>query len=325
MIYKLFLDGKTPYGISDYLFENEIPSPMGKKKWSVTTINSILRNEKYKGEAILQKTFTVDYLTKKSKINKGEVQMYHVKDSHQAIIEPEIFEMVQFELKKRKNLKGQHSGSGVLSSKIVCADCGKFLSPKVWHSNDKYKKTVWQCLRKFKNKKKCQTPHLSETQIQELFIKAFNKLIKNKNEIIESCKAVISIIDDTNSLEKEKARLCGESRLIYTKIQNYIDKNASETLDQNEYKENYIKLSEEYEEVKNKIEDINLKLQKARTNKISLENFLNDISENIDLIDSFDEKLFNSVVDTVVINIDSNATFVFKNGQEINVRLEKIS
>ncbi len=81
----------------------------------------------------------------------------------------------------------------------------------------------------------------------------------------------------------------------------------------------YIKLSAEYEEVKHKIEVINLKLQKARANKTALENFLNDFSKNIELIDSFYEKLFNSVVNKVVINIDSNATFVFKNGQEILV------
>lgn len=111
-IYKLFLEGKTPYGISAYLEEHGILSPRGKEKWSKTTIMSILTNEKYKGEAILQKSFTVDYLTKKKKQNQGEVPMYHVKNSHEAIISPEIFEMVQAEIEKRKNLNGKHSGNG---------------------------------------------------------------------------------------------------------------------------------------------------------------------------------------------------------------------
>jgi hypothetical protein len=77
------------------------------------------------------------------------------------------------------------------------------------------KYTVWPCRRKFKNKKKCRTLHLTEVQLQKLFVLAFNELIENKDEIIENCKKAISMIDDTEFSEKEKARLCGESRRLY--------------------------------------------------------------------------------------------------------------
>ena len=96
---------------------------------------SILTNEKYKGEAILHKSFVVDYLTKKTKRNEGEVPMYHVKNSHEAIIDPEIFDLVQAEIKERKKLKGSHSGNSVFSSKIVCSQCGEFYGPRTFHSN----------------------------------------------------------------------------------------------------------------------------------------------------------------------------------------------
>ena len=82
LIYRLFLEGKTPFGIKEVLEAAAIPSPSGKSKWSVTTINSILRNEKYKDDALLQKSFTVDFLTKTMKPNRGELPSYYVKESH---------------------------------------------------------------------------------------------------------------------------------------------------------------------------------------------------------------------------------------------------
>ncbi len=95
LIYKLFLDGKTPTGISKYLTTIKIPTPAGKKVWCESTIRSILKNEKYKGDAMLQKSFTVDFLTKKKKINEGEIPQYYVENSHPAIITTEVFDLVQ--------------------------------------------------------------------------------------------------------------------------------------------------------------------------------------------------------------------------------------
>ncbi|WP_242971923.1 recombinase family protein [Haloimpatiens massiliensis] len=77
-MYKLFLEGKNPSAIARQLTENKIPTPAGKEIWKPSTVMSILKNEKYKGAAILQKSFTVDFLTKKKKINQGEVPKYYV-------------------------------------------------------------------------------------------------------------------------------------------------------------------------------------------------------------------------------------------------------
>ena len=100
-------------------------------------------NEKYKGDAMLQKTFTVDFLTKKKKANEGEIPQYYVENSHPAVIEPDIFDMVQFEMKRRKEKGGHHSGASCFSSKIVCGECGNFYGSKVWHSTSKYRRTIW--------------------------------------------------------------------------------------------------------------------------------------------------------------------------------------
>lgn len=102
LIYRMFLEGKTPSFIANYLTVQGIPTPAKKTVWQPSTVLSILKNEKYKGDAVLQKTFTVDFLTKKKKINEGEVQQYYIENSHPAIIPPETYDLVQIELERRK-------------------------------------------------------------------------------------------------------------------------------------------------------------------------------------------------------------------------------
>ncbi len=126
LIYKMFLEGKTPSGIASYLTQKAIPTPSGKQKWQPSTVKNILTNEKYKGDAILQERFTVDFLTKKMKINEGEIPQYYVENSHPAIIPPETFELVQDEFRVRKAGGRYISGISCFASRIVCGDCGSF-------------------------------------------------------------------------------------------------------------------------------------------------------------------------------------------------------
>lgn len=102
-----------------------------KKNWISRTFQSILNNEKYKGDAILQKTFCVDFLTKKMKVNEGEKTQYYIENSHPAIVPNEVFEIVQNEVKKRKAIGLKNSSSGIFSSKIICGDCGSYFGNKV--------------------------------------------------------------------------------------------------------------------------------------------------------------------------------------------------
>ena len=95
LIFGLFLEGMTPHSIANELTRRGIKTPAGKDIWNQATIRRILTNEKYKGDALLQKGFTVDFLTKKQKKNEGEVPQYYIEDDHEAIIEPVVFDMAQ--------------------------------------------------------------------------------------------------------------------------------------------------------------------------------------------------------------------------------------
>lgn len=206
-IYSLFLQGMTYHGIADTLTKDGIPTPGGKKKWSISTVKSILSNEKYKGDALLQKSYTVDFLTKKTKVNEGEIPQYYVEDNHEAIIDPEVFEMVQREMAKRGKGKKYHSGVHAFSTKIKCGECGSWYGSKVWHSNSKYRKTIWQCNHKFDGDCRCQTPHLTDEEIQLYFLSAVNKLLATKTAVIANGREMPALLFDTTELEAEQTQL----------------------------------------------------------------------------------------------------------------------
>lgn len=176
-IYELFLTGKTIRHIADYLTEQNIPTPSGKKVWSVSTVRSILGNEKYRGDALLQKTYTVDYLTKEVRKNDGDVRQYLVENSHEPIIDPETFELVQQKLKDQVAYRAKIRDGSPLSNKIICGDCGEFYGHKVWHNRKNTERyDIWYCNHKYKGDKKCETPFLREDEIWA----AFEKAISNK-------------------------------------------------------------------------------------------------------------------------------------------------
>lgn len=223
-IYRLFLQGYSPFGIAKELTGEGILTPGGKKKWSARTVAAILSNEKYKGDALLQKSFTVDFLTKEMKKNEGEIPQYYVTGNHEAIIPPSTFDRVQRLLEQRKAGKNRISSVSIYSSKIKCGDCESWYGSKTWHSTSKYCQKIWQCNHKFEEK--CSTPHLIEEEIQKLFLEAVNKLVKNKKEIISNHKEMAKIIFDTSTLEKEKLELEEELNIVAEQVNACINENA---------------------------------------------------------------------------------------------------
>lgn len=154
-----FLWGKT----TDYIkriFEREgIKSWDGGIKWQSTTLASMLENEKYKGDTLLQKSYTTDFLTKKRVQNQGEIQQYYIEDDHEAIIEKWIWECVQLEIERRKRYLKDHGTNSFarntetnpFAAKIVCGECNKVFQRKGWWNSARDRK-VWQCSERYKVK-----------------------------------------------------------------------------------------------------------------------------------------------------------------------------
>ena len=316
LIYRLFLEGKTPSGIARYLTELKIPTPGGKVKWQSGVVQSILTNEKYKGDAILQKCFTVDFLTKKQKVNEGEVPQYYVENSHPAIIEPDVFDMVQNEIKRRRELPTRHSGVGMFASRIFCGDCGAAFGAKVWHSNDKYRKVIYQCNHKFKGKEKCSTPKLEEEQIKELFVKAVNLLIADASEILRNYHEVRPLIFDTECFAAELAELQEEITVTAELIQKCVDDNARTALNQSQYRKKYDSLVARFEKAKKRMQEIDGIKRDREARRLQTDHFMRELKKQDSLIAEFDEKLWFTLIDRITVYSETDIRFTFKNGTE---------
>lgn len=317
-IYTEFMHGKTTYGIAKMLTAVHIPTPAGKEKWRSKTIESILTNEKYRGSARLQKKFTVDFLTKKMKPNEGEVPQYYIEESHEAIIDPAEWDAVQDEMERRKAIGKAYSGRSVLSTKIVCGDCGAWYGSKVWHSTDKYRMVIWQCNAKFADgKKRCTTPHISEEEIKRRFLAAYNSLITDKNAVIEACIEVKDILTDTSKEDFGISELNKEIEVIVELTKKCINENSSEAQDQEEFNEKYNGYVEKYEKAKKCRDALSAKKEQKISVRRNIERFIADLSVRDELLTEFDDCLWLAAVERVTVKNDGVLVFRLYSGTEV--------
>ena len=320
LIYRLFLDGKTQAGICRYLEDLEIPSPSGKAKWSKTTVTSILTNEKYKGDALLQKSFTVDFLQKKTKQNEGEVPQYYVEGSHPAIIEPYEWDHVQAEFARRKELGNAYSGKSVLSAKLVCEDCGGFFGSKVWHSTDCYRRTVWQCNNKFKGGERCLTPNVDTETVQQPFIKAYNQMIGNRKQIIEDCELMRKKLTDFKSLDADIERQFEETQIVAELVKAAVKDNAVTAQSQEAYLKKYEALTKRYETAAAELERLqNLRTLRSQKDK-AMALYIRTLKKQPTVLSEWNDTLWTVMVEKAIVHRNSEITFAFYNGTKVKVR-----
>lgn len=317
-IYREFMQGKTPFMIASGLTASRIPTPARKEKWPVSTIQSILTNEKYKGSALLQKTYTVDFLTKKLKKNNGEVPQYYIETSHEAIIPPEEWEQVQREIARRRNQGKKYSGSSILASKLICGDCGGFFGPKVWNStNAEYRRIIWRCNDKYKGEQKCSTPHFAEEEIKDKFIIAFNSLYDMREEIIANCELAAAFFSDCSAMDAERDALMQELEEVTELSRKYIHSNASQAQDQEAYLTKYNALVARYDKASARVTELEeerlVKLRKAD----AFLDYVYALRTTDTKLEEFDEALWTIALDKATVHPDKTITFTFRDGAEI--------
>lgn len=313
-IFQQALIGKSPYHIAKDLTEQVIPSPSGKSHWNATTIKRMLRNEKYKGDALLQKTYTTDFLTKKKNINRGELPQYYVENNHEAIVDRETFDAVQQVLEN----KGRKSSTTIFSSKLVCGDCGHFFGSKVWHSTSKYRRVIYQCNEKYKGISKCSTPHVTEEEVIQWFISAVNQVLDNRIEVIDNLYVLLSI-GNLEVIDEQIKVLETEAKVVSQLVANLVSENAIIRQDQDKYLKKYNQLTSKYEGIVQDIESLELqRMQKSKRNK-ELQDFIGTLEKLGKVLTDFDELLWESLVESVMINEDKGAKFKFKNGAVVAI------
>ena len=318
LIYSMFLEGKTTYARASALTESGIPTPRQKVVWKPSTVESILTNEKYKGAALLQKSFTVDFLTKKMKPNEGEVPQYYIEDSHEAIIDPREFELVQAEMARRKGLRAAYSGNSIFASRIICGDCGSFYGAKTWHSTSKYRKIIYRCFNKYADKDhKCETPTLNESDIKDAFIAVFNILMADKEAVLDACRVMQETLTDTAEIDEKIARLQAAHEDACTLLQKHVDENMRIAQDQEAFWKRYEEYEARVNELSAELDSLKvLRLQRVQKAEI-IGAFMFELHERDGVLESFDERLWVASVDIVTVYHTGDMLFRFKNGMEI--------
>ena len=321
LIYRMFMEGKSQSYIARYLMDNNIPSPSGKKTWQVSTVESILTNEKYKGDARLQKTFTTDYLTKKMKVNEGEVPQYYVENSHPAIIDAKAWDMVQGELRRRKESSRRTTSQSPFSGRVFCGDCGEQFGPKVWHSNSQYRRVIWQCNHKFKGEVKCATPHLTEDELKEYTRQALSFLIENREALIEDGRLVKQALSDHTEINAELQSAIAEMEVVAGLIEKSIATNAITALDQDEYAKTYESLTERYQALQKRYTALTRQREDKQFKADELSGFLFELGE-LDLLDTeWKDSRLRATVERITVYNDGRLVFTFTNGSEETVMM----
>lgn len=174
-IFGMFIQGMSPYHIGKILESEGNEFSKGTKRWYPSTICSILQNEKYKGDALRQKTYSKDFLTKERVKNDGILRQYYIRDHHEAIVGPDLFERAREELLRRGTTEEKREGHHLFSKRVRCADCGSWYGVITWFPGTKYERDIWRCNKKYqKGKAHCTPPAVSEDLLKTAFVNALN-------------------------------------------------------------------------------------------------------------------------------------------------------
>ena len=318
-IYGLFLTGMSPTLIARTLTNEGIPTPSGKEKWYATSIKSILTNEKYKGDALLQKSYTTDFLTKKTKKNEGEIPQYYVKGNHEAIIDEKTFALVQTKMAARTKGQNRISSVSIFSSKIKCGDCGSWYGSKVWHSTDKYRRVIWQCNHKFDGEK-CTTPTLTEDEMKRLFLQAANIAITEREELISVFESYMAPKLATDALERELAEVETELNVVSGLIDNCIHENARIALNQTAYQEQIAVLEARLNQAEAKKTEVIAEITRRQAKRQEIDQHFQYLRK-LDLLTEFRDDDWLAMVDYMTVHRKDEVWVTFKDGSKIKAGL----
>ena len=186
------------------------------------------------------------------------------------------------------------------------------------HSTDKYRRVIWQRNSKFKDKTRCQTPHLTEDEIREAFIRVVNSLITDRKEVLTELRTVRDMLTGTEELEKEQKKLAEQMNVDADAVQNLIAENARVAQNQEEYTIRYDALVSRFEATKAEYEKTTADISARGIRRRELERFIQSVEKLPEMVTEFDEALWGSLVDHLTVNAKDDIVFTLTSGMEIN-------
>ena len=312
-IYREYLEGASMLKIARGLEADGILNGAGKAKWHTSNINQILRNEKYIGDALLQKTYTTDFLTKKRIKNNGIIPQYYVENNHEAIIPREIFMHVQEELVGRRIVHTSPNGKNrkfssthSFSNMIVCGGCGEFYRRIHWNNRGK-KSIVWRCISRLENTGQfCDARTVQESTIEQILTTAINDTLAGKDAFITTLENNIATV-----LSQGNDKTIADIDKQLEELQTELVKLASSKANYEDVADEIYRLREE----RQKVQVENMGRDELRKRMADMSEFLR---EQPTAITEFDEQLVRRLIEKVTVYVD-RYTVEFKSGMTVDV------
>lgn len=314
-IYREYLEGASLLQIGKGLETDGILTAAGKAQWRPTTLQKILRNEKYIGDALLQKTYTVDFLSKKRVKNNGIVPQYYVEGSHEAIIPRDLYMQVQEEMVRRANL---HSGSDrkkrvysskyALSSIVYCPKCGDIYRRIAWNNRGKHS-TVWRCCTRVEHGPKvCDAPTIQESDLQNAAARAINRVLGGREGFLPLLEENIEVVIG-----------CGVDDEI-AEIDCRLEEQQQELLNLANAKKDYSKVADEIDRLREEKQAILMREADRDGRRQRIEEMKAFLQEQADTPLEYDERLVRRLIEKVTVYEDK-VVVEFKSGLETDVDL----
>ena len=331
-IYESFLAGDSFGGIKAKLEEKGILSPSGTPTWRYSTIQSILTNEKYAGDAIINKTYIEDCISKKVKVNNGERQKFYVENNHPAIIDRMTFARVQEELARRngklkvkqvgtKTEQGKYSSKFALTELLVCGECKTPYRRCTWTVKGK-KKIMWRCISRLDyGKKYChESPTVEESVLQEAIMNAIMRTANENAELLKTLKLHIGMGLDMGESEDESLDLqikIAEIDAEFKAMLNAISSDTVEAFDEQRAKE----LMDEKSQLQQQLASIAERKQKRESTKSRLDEIFTILDGLRNRPMEYDDRLVRQILECVVVESKERIKVVFIGGLEITETL----
>lgn len=275
-IYHRYLDGCTLGQIKRELDEDNVPTAQGVEFWSPAIIHNILTNEKYIGDALLQKTYVTDCISKKVKKNQGERAMYYVENNHPAIISREMFDQVRNEMTRRSSKRkvlqksgktelGKYSGKYALTELLVCGECGSPYKRVTWARNGK-KRIVWRCVSRLEfGTQYCHnSPTLDESKLHSAILASMNEFAVIRQE---GCPDVLAMAEEA----KQALSQAGAKLLELKKHMETVSREQSDLLDRLLENMGDAELNAKMKALTDEKESLKAQILDARQMEVSLE------------------------------------------------------
>ena len=275
-IYHRYLDGCTLGQIKRELDEDNVPTAQGVEFWSPAIIHNILTNEKYIGDALLQKTYVTDCISKKVKKNQGERAMYYVENNHLAIISREMFDQVRNEMTRRSSKRkvlqksgktelGKYSGKYALTELLVCGECGSPYKRVTWARNGK-KRIVWRCVSRLEfGTQYCHnSPTLDESKLHSAILASMNEFAAIRQEV---CPDVLAMAEEA----KQALSQAGAKLLELKKHMETVSREQSDLLDRLLENMGDAELNAKMKALTDEKESLKAQILDARQMEVSLE------------------------------------------------------